>query len=253
MDESRTMARRRQIRRYDWDAAAGIAAAVAALILHLLHIIETDVLLTIALVLLALLLFRDLRREAQDEEMLEASARSEAALEAIRHGLQPADVVLLGPRQLRPASVAFARGAHGEMAWFNVCLLMFKPQSLFDALLLPALENPNVSGIQFVLDESERDRWNDDVLPKARATNHASKLREPRWMPLKQEAVSFILADTANGQTEAHLSFWGEPFMARQPGFDIPRYVFHVQAHSELIPRLVEMERQSRRPGHAKA
>lgn len=243
----------REIRRYDWDAIAGIAAAGAALVLHLLHIIETDVLLTIALVLLALLLFRDLRREAQDEELLEASERSEAALEAIRHSLEPADVILLGPRQLRPSSVEFARGAHGEMAWFNVCLLMFKPQSLFDALLLPALENPNVTGIQFVLDETERQRWNEEVVPKAAATSHAGKLREPRWLPLKQEAVSFILADTADGRTEAHLSFWGEPFMSRQTGFDIPRYVFHVQAHSELIPRLVEMERQSRRPGEGRA
>ncbi|HML98205.1 MAG TPA: hypothetical protein PKD75_06960, partial [Tepidiformaceae bacterium] len=50
--------------RYDWDAIAGIVAAGAAMVLHLLHIIETDVLLTIALVVLALLLFRDLRREA---------------------------------------------------------------------------------------------------------------------------------------------------------------------------------------------
>lgn len=249
MSTSRTSQRRREIRRYDWDAIAGIAAAGAALILHLLHIIETDVLLTIALVLLALLLFRDLRREAQDEELVEASERTETALENIRQGLQPVDVLLLGPRQLRQASAAFARGAHGEMTWFNVCLLMFKPQTLFDALLLPALENPNVTGIQFVLDESERERWVQDVLPKAAATMHASKLREPRWLPLKQEAVSFILADTADGRTEAHLSFWGEPFMARQAGFDSPRYVFHVQAHSELIPRFVEMERQTRRQG----
>jgi hypothetical protein len=240
-----------ELKRYDWDAIAGIVAACAALILHLLHVIETDVLLTIALVVLALLLFRDLRREAQDEKLLERSERTEAALEGIRNGLVPPDVVLLGPRQLRPASVSFARGAYGEMIWFNVCLLMFKPQSLFDALLRPALENPAVTGVQFVLDDSERERWVEEVLPKAEATGHAEKLREPRWVPLKQEAVSFILADTPTGQTEAHLSFWGEPFMSRQPGFDIPRYVFHVQAHSELVARLVEMERQTRRLARA--
>ncbi len=243
---ARNGSRARELRRYDWDAIVGIAAAGAALILHLLHVIDTDVLLTIALVLLALLLFRDLRREALDEELAEASDRTEATLAVIRQGLAPVDAVLLGPRQLRPASSAFARGAHGEMVWFNVCLLMFKPQALFEALLLPAMESPNVTGIQFVLDESERERWVKDVLPKANATGHASKLREPRWLPLKQEAVSFILADTADGRTEAHLSFWGEPFMSRQAGFDIPRYVFHVQAHSELVARLIEMERQSR-------
>jgi hypothetical protein len=28
------------------------------------------------------------------------------------------------------------------MVWFNVCLLMFIPQVLFDDLLRPAIENP---------------------------------------------------------------------------------------------------------------
>ncbi|GMV86093.1 MAG: hypothetical protein AMXMBFR80_19480 [Dehalococcoidia bacterium] len=233
--------------RYDWDAIAGIVAAGAALVLHLLHIIETDVLLTIALVVLALLLFRDLRREAQDELLMERSERTETAVAGLLAGLRPPDALLIGPRELRAASEAFARQARGEMVWFNVCLLMFKPQSLFDALLRPALENPAVSGVQFVLDPSERERWEEDVLPKAQAAGGYAKLREPRWVPLSHEAVSFILADTAAGTTEAHLSFWGEPFMSRQPGFDIPRYVFHVQAHSDLVGQLVELERKHRR------
>lgn len=246
-DQERQSPRRAGLGRYDWDAVAGIVAAGAALVLHLLHIIETEVLLTIALVLLALLLFRDLRREAQDEEQRAQIERTSATVDGIRRGLQPVDVELIGPRRLRSASESFARNAHGEMTWFNVCLLMFKPQSLFDTLLRPALENDRVTGIQFVLDETERERWEQDVLPKAAATGHASRLREPRWVALKQEAVSFILADNNGGQTEAHLSFWGEPFMSRQPGGrDIPRYVFHVFAHSELIPQLIELERRSR-------
>jgi hypothetical protein len=235
-----------ELRRFDWDAIAGIIAAGAALVLHFLHIIETDVLLTIALVVMALLLFRDLRREAQDEQLIERSERVESALEGIRMGLVPADVTLLGPRQLRNASVAFARNARGEMTWFNVCLLMFRPQPLFDALLLPALENPRVSSIQFVLDESERERWTNEVVPKAQATGHGAKLREPRWAPLSHHAVSFILADNEEGKTEAQLSFWGEPFMSRNTDFDIPRYVLHVHPHSELVGRLVEIERQTR-------
>ncbi len=240
---------RSAIRRWDWDAIAGIIAAVAALVLHLLHIIELEVLVTITLVILALLLFRDLRREAHDELLMEHTLHAGSVLESIQSSLRPADVLLLGPRQLRPASEAFARDARGEMLWFNVCLLMFKPQALFDSLLRPALENPRVTSIQFILDESERERWETEVLPKARAAGRESVLCEPRWVPLRGEAVSFILADTVRGPAEAHLSFWGEPFMSRQQGFDVPRYVFHVQSHSELIPRLVELERQSRRLG----
>lgn len=248
------MARRDELRKgrgfraYDWDAIAGILAASAALVLHLLHIIETDVLLTIALVVLALLLFRDLRREADDESLMQSASRTESMVNDLLARTQSPDVLLIGPRHLRSASESFAREARGEMVWFNVCLLMFRPQVLFDSLLSPALTNPAVSGVQFVLDESERESWVKEVLPKAAATGFAAKLREPRWVPLKQEPVSFILADTDAGATQAHLSFWGEPFMSRQPGFDIPRYVFHVQSHSDLVAQLVEMERRYRAP-----
>lgn len=238
-------------RAYDWDAIAGILAAVTALVLHLLHIIETDILLTIALVVLALLLFRDLRREAADEGLMESAARTERAIFELVARSESPDVLLVGPRHLRGASEAFARDARGEMIWFNVCLLMFRPQALFDSLLKPALVNPAVSGVQFVLDESERGSWEAEVVPKANATGFATKLRELRWVALKQEAVSFILADTDVGTTQAHLSFWGEPFMSRQPGFDIPRYVFHVQSHSDLVLQLVEMERRYRAPRSA--
>ncbi len=248
MRQQHTPNNRRGFRVYDWDAIAGILAAVAALVLHLLHVIETDVLLTIALVVLALLLFRDLRREADDEELMRSARNTERSVEDLLARSQPPDTVLVGPRQLRSASEAFAREARGEMVWFNVCLLMFRPQALFDSLLAPALVNPRVTGVQFVLDDSERDAWEREVLPKAAATGFGEKLRAPRWIPLKQEAVSFILADTDAGTTEAHLSFWGEPFMARQPGFDIPRFVFHVKSHSDLIPQLVEMERRHRLP-----
>jgi hypothetical protein len=47
----------------DWDAVAGIIAASLALVLHLLHVISVDVLIAIAVVLIALLLIRTLRRE----------------------------------------------------------------------------------------------------------------------------------------------------------------------------------------------
>jgi hypothetical protein len=34
--------------------------------------------------------------------------------------------------------------------------------------------------------------------------------------------------------------------MARTTGRDVPRYIFHVHAHSELVPRLVELARTDR-------
>lgn len=65
-------------------------------------------------------------------------------------------------------------------------------------------------------------------------------------MRSRQEYL-LILADTPlEGATEALVSFWGEPFMSQSAERNVPRYIFHIQAHSELLPHLVEMERNCR-------
>lgn len=235
-----------RLRRLDWEAVAGIIAAVSALVLHLLHIVDESVLLIIVMVLLALLLVRDLHREDREERLATLAEGTSQAVERLREVVAVPETTLVGPRQLRDHSDRFARQARGEMVWFNVCLLMFRPQPLFDSLLRPAIENPSVTRIRFILDPGERERWEQEVLPKAQACVGHEKLLEPHWVPLN-EAVSFILADIGSeGGTEAQLSFWGEPFMARSTTHDVPRYIFHVAAHSALIPRLVEMERTYR-------
>ena len=236
----------RRILSLDWDAIAGIVAAVAAIVMHFLHLIEEEVLLLIAVVLLALLFLRDLRRERTTERMEESLHRAEASVAHIQQTLSPPDAILIGPRQLRTASEQFARHAHGDMVWFHVCLLMFKTQTLFDALLRPAVENPQVTSIHFVLDTSQQALWDAEVVPKLRACHGHGKVQTPCWTTIT-ENVSFILAESAlNGATEALLSFWGEPFMSRSVERNIPRYIFHIQGHSELVGRLIEVERNYR-------
>jgi hypothetical protein len=230
----------------DWDAIAGIVAAVVALVLHLLHVVDEDVLLSITLVILAVILLRDIRRENQEERTTAMAERTETAVRTLQAALTPPDLILIGPRHLRAESERFARRARGEMTWFNVCLLMFVPQSLFDVLLRPAIENPAVHTIQFILDEGERERWQQAVLPKVAACAGREKVREPYWRRL-EESISFILTETEpSGGVEAYLSFWGEPFMARSPERDVPRYIVHVQPHSDLLRALIEIERTYR-------
>lgn len=236
----------KRILRFDWDVIAGIAAAVMAIVLHLLHVVEVDVLLTIVLVLLALLLIRDLRRESLDERLSEAVQQARAGVEGIQSALQPPDAVLIGPRRLRTESRRFSETSRGEMIWFNVCFAMFKSQDVFDLLLRPAIENPLVDSIQFVSNNSEQELWERHVLPRIKDCTGCDKVQEPRWAELP-ETVSFILADLEpKGTTEALLSFWGEPFMSRATGKQVPRYIFRVQGHSDLVARLVELERQYR-------
>ncbi len=236
----------KKLLRLDWDVIAGITTAVIAIVLHLLHVVEVDVLFAIVLVLLALLLMRDLRRESHDEHLSESVQQMKASVEEVQMALEPPEAILVGPRHLRAESRRFAETAHGEMVWFNVCFMMFKTQEVFELLLQPAIDNPLVTSIQFVSDQSEKELWEQNMLPKIRECAGRDKVQEPRWSTLP-ETVSFILADIEpKGMTEALLSFWGEPFMSRATGKQVPRYIFRVQGHSDLISRLVEMERQHR-------
>lgn len=234
---------------YEWDAIAGVLAAVAAIILHLLHIADERIIMPIVLALMALLFINFMRHERNNEHTAGQVEQIQRMAAKIKSSLTIPDVVLIGPRQLREANEQFARNMRGEAILFNVCLSMYRTQMLFDALLRPAIENPQVTAIQFVLDENQKELWQTEILPKITACNGGSKVWEPRWCNLSKN-LSFILADTQpDGATEALLSFWGEPFMAQSTERNVPRYIFHVQAHSELLPHLVELERNCRMRG----
>ncbi len=230
----------------NWEAVAGVLAALTALILHLLHIVEEGLLLSIALVLLALLLIRDFRRVGHEERISDSTGRTEATLMDIRSALKPPEAILVGPSLLRAASEQFTRRLRGEVVWFNVCLLMFRPQQTFDTLLRPIIENPQVTSVRFISSRSEKELWQTEMVPKVAACSGGDKVIEPHWHEL-EETVSFILAETSpGGKEEALVSFWQEPFMSRTLGKQIPRYVFHIQPHSDLVARLRELERSYR-------
>lgn len=236
----------RRLLRFEWDVVAGIIAAIIALVLHLLHVVDVEVVLAIVLAIQGLLLIRDLRSESRAERLAETAEHTRAAVAEIGSSLHPPEALLIGSRLLRPESARFAGSAAGEMIWFNVCLSMFRPQELFDVLLRPALENPRVTSIQFISNPDERPLWEAVVLPKVRQCQGGDKLREPHWVKLP-ETISFIIADSAaHGGTEALLTVWGEPFMAKSTERNVPRYIFRIQSHSDLVSRLVEVARQAR-------
>lgn len=228
----------------NWEAIAGGLAALVAIVLHLLHVVDQGVLLSIILVLLALSLIRDLRHESQEERVRASVERIEVALRDIKSALKTPEAILIGPTELRSATEQFVGRMRGDVVWFNVCLLMFRPQSTFDMFLRPIIDNPQVTSVRFLSRYSEKELWQKELKPKIiSCCTAASKVKEPEWHEL-EGTVSFILAKTGSeGKEEALISFWDEPFMSRTPGKQIPRYVFHVQAHSDLVARLREIER----------
>ncbi len=228
---------------YEWDAIAGILAAVIAIILHFLHVIDEHIILPVVLTLMALLFINFMRHTQNNEHTAEQVEHIHKMVTKINSSLAAPDIMLIGPRQLRTANERFARHMRGEATLFNMCLSMYRTQPLFDTLLRPIIENSQVTSVQFVLDVSQKESWQTEILPKIGNSIAARKVKEPRWCSLERN-LSFILADTQpEGPTEALLSFWGEPFMSQSTERNVPRYILHVQAHSELMTQLVELDR----------
>ncbi len=233
----------RQLIRLDWDAIAGIIAAVTAIVLHLLHIVDEETILLIVLALLGLLFINFLRHTKENEITAAQVDQTAHKVAKIQTMLQVPDVVLIGPRRLRSANQQYLRNMSGDTLWFNTCLSMYKTQTLFDMLLLPAINNTAVTSIQFVLNMDQQVLWVETVHPMIAAHDIHLKVQEPNWCHI-DNPVSFILADSILTQEpEALLSFWGAPFMASSNDKDIPRYIFHVQQRSELLPHLEELAR----------
>lgn len=227
---------------FEWDAIAGILAAVAAIALHMLHIVDEQVIFSIVLALMGLLFINFMRHTRNNEITAEQVEKTAHIINKIQATLEPG-VLLIGPRRIRSVNEQFLRNMSGETIWFNLCLSMYRTQPLFDALLKPAVDNPKVHSILFVLDESQEELWNLDILPKIKSCSGHKKVREPKWRKLSK-TVSCIIGDSqlSNG-SEALLSFWGEPFMAQTTEHEVPRYIFHVQKNCELLPHLEELAR----------
>ena len=80
---------------FEWDAIAGILAAVIALILHLLHIVDEHVILPIVLALIALLLINFMRHTRNNEITAAQVDHALQAISNIQSTLKTPDVAIL--------------------------------------------------------------------------------------------------------------------------------------------------------------
>jgi hypothetical protein len=234
----------KRLRTIEWEAVAGLLAAIVALVLHFLHVTDTGLLRVITLVLVALLFLRELRKEGRWEALVDGTRHSARLLEQILAATPEPEIDLIGPSRLQCATARFAERCHGTVVWFNACPEMLASRELCDTVLRPFLANPAITAIRFVLDHRQRDRWQTVVSSTLGPLLASGKAEPPIWGHL-DSGVSFMLADTdaTTGRAAALVSFWGEPFMAVHHDRRVPGYVIHVHDHSELIGRLREVER----------
>src|SRR5688500_2933213 len=91
----------RWARRQDWHAIVAIAAAVAALVLHLFHVIDQDAVLAITLVVLALLLFDNIRHGNAQERIGGVARRAQRGRHVAARRLEAAR---RAPRRTSPVA-----------------------------------------------------------------------------------------------------------------------------------------------------
>lgn len=234
----------RYLLRIDWDVVAGIIAAVVAMLLSFMGLVSETVGRGIILLLCALLLVRDLRGEAREHRMfdkLDVIKRHAAALTAAKQ----TDTQLIGPKRMRQEFADFATTVYGEVRWFNTCCRMFRRQEVFDATLRPFLENRNVTAVHLLCRPDERQFWVTDVLPKLKKCDCGDKVRPPLWGPISTN-VSFVLGDVdGDGKDEAMLTIIEEPFASSNQGPAVPRFLFRVFSHCDLIASLEDMSRHA--------
>src|SRR5450759_2861545 len=113
--------RKHWLRRYDWDAIACIVAAAVALILHLLHVVQPDILLTVTLVLVALLLLRQLRHEEREERVEDMAGRTKQMIVRLHDDRLKPRTMVLG-LDLEGASKAFPLDALRRVRVLNELL-----------------------------------------------------------------------------------------------------------------------------------
>jgi hypothetical protein len=208
--------------------------------------VNEEVILPIILTLIALLFINFIRHTRSNDMTHTEIERIGHTVRTIQLDIKTPDIVLAGPRELSSVNEKFILNMSGNAVWFNVFLLNYRSQLLFDTLLRSAIENPRVKSIQFILDKYQKKFWVDFIQPKIISCFGYTKVREPIWCDLSKN-ISFILADNQNtGDTEALLSFAAEPFMAQSINGNIPRYILHVQNNSELLTHLIDLEHKYR-------
>lgn len=222
----------------EFDILAIIIASLLGIILHALHLLPEEFIVSLILLLLAL-------------HALHSATESSKHSEVHTRLLEAADKLEDPEIRLIPSQEIFRKGEdlalrnRGEMWWFNTPL-GFKNQKIFDQILKPAMENPRTKKISFILDQRFKETWEKDVKPKINKTKGHEKVEEPRWRSIREKtAFRMIDTQTDKDEKEAHLTILERPFImhiqnTEKEAFH-PRYMFHVKSHSKLIQDLKDL------------
>lgn len=232
----------------EWHRIALVIAAVVGIVLETLGVLSIQEIISLTLLIVAVFALESSAEGAKARKEHEALLGMIDDIRAIKVSVGSSDLKLVPSNQLVAFTSQFTAKNVGELWWFNICVDMFRSQTLFDAFMGDVLSNPKTTRIRIVLRNSEKILWQKFVTPKLE--NHAG--REKLGEPIFAEDlgnISFGLITNGDRSKEGLLSVWGEPFMMERTSTEgkesrLPRYLISIERNSELIPRFIEIFRE---------
>ena len=237
--------RLRRLVAVEWDTLAGIVAAFLAMLLSFFGLVSEVTVQAILLLLAALILLRELRidtRAATHAEHLDCMRQD---IRDIREKVGTTDLIVITPLALRPEFEDFATHLTGRVTWYNACCRMFHRQEIFEGTLGRLIANPDITAIEMLCDDCERHAWESDVAIQVQHHGGAEKVREPVWVHVPP-TISFLVGEHREYRRPlALMAIMEEPFASHGNGLAVPRYLFRIQNHSDILTAMAELARST--------
>jgi len=218
----------------DWEIFAGLAAAIAVIVLKFLHLIHVETMLTLAIVMLAGLFLRELRRETVIDKFIEDIADIQMSVKQLTLAQADQGSSLITPAAMNVAMSTFSKRACGTCVFKHVSPFMFKKDANFNAFLKPMLERDAVNEVIFIIMHDEKETYDRYVRSKIDACEGGSKVAEV--ITADNPDANGIIACNC-GLTEgfeALITFFSEPFMIKIGEHMVPKFALHVLPNSEV-------------------
>jgi hypothetical protein len=229
----------------EWDTLAGVVAALLAMLLSFFGLVSEVTMQAILLLLAGMILLRELRNDSRAATHAEHLDCLRQDVRDIREKVGTTDLIVITSAALRHEFQDFARHLTGRVTWYNACCRMFHRQEVFEGTLGRLITNPGITAIEMLCDECERHAWETDVVLQVQRHGGAGKVREPVWAHMPP-TISFLVGEHVEyGRPQALMAIMEEPFASQGSGLSVPRYLFRIQNHSDILTDMAELARST--------
>lgn len=227
----------------EWDTLSGVAAAATAMVLSFFDLVSPTTVRAILLLIVALILLRELRRDSRESQYAEHLDIMRQDVRDLVNHTGGMGITLVEPTALVHEFQDFAAHFHGTVTWYNACCGMFCRPEVFATTLGRLIDNPEIDAIQMLCDHREQPVWDRNVAAQVRQLGAATKVRVPLWGDLSTSLSFLIGARRGDDHQQALIAIMEEPFASRGRFLRVPRYLFRVQNGTPILAEMNELVR----------